>query len=64
MRTGALSLWDFASPLAFCSHGLGNGKLIELQPISSVYSLLTLTVVGWEGNLNQFLKLSTAQEND
>ena len=38
LRTGALSLWDFASPLAFCSHGLGNGKLIKLHPMSSVYS--------------------------
>jgi len=35
---GALSFWDFTSPLASCSYGVGNGRLRELHPISGVFS--------------------------
>ena len=50
LRAGTLSSWAFALPLTFCLYGLGSGRLMELHPISSVYSRLTLTVVGWNGN--------------
>ena len=56
LRAGNLSFWDFALPLAFCLYVLGSGRLMELHPFSSVYSRLTLTVVGWNRNWNQFTK--------